>query len=104
MSSTRLNTNLKHFDNFPPEGGCSEGLDAFRFFLNKYPHQYWLVLTLQIVAFSTIKGVVVTTGLYRIKPLRAISQIKYEAIPIGLADESKESLYGRETDRDLRSA
>ena len=27
-----------------------------------------------------------------------------EARPIGLADESKESLYGRETDRDLRSA
>ena len=27
-----------------------------------------------------------------------------EATPIGLADESKESLYGRETDRDLRSA
>ena len=22
----------KHFDNFPPEGGCSEGLDAFRYF------------------------------------------------------------------------
>ena len=27
-----------------------------------------------------------------------------EAAPIGLADESKKSLYGRETDRDLRSA
>ena len=27
-----------------------------------------------------------------------------EATPIGLADESKESLYGRETGRDLRSA
>ena len=27
-----------------------------------------------------------------------------EAIPIGLADETKESLYGRETDRDLRNA
>ena len=27
-----------------------------------------------------------------------------EVIPIGLADESKESLYGRETDRDLRRA
>ena len=27
-----------------------------------------------------------------------------EAISIRLADESKESLYGRETDRDLRSA
>ena len=27
-----------------------------------------------------------------------------EATPIGLADESKESLYGRETDRDLRNA
>ena len=27
-----------------------------------------------------------------------------EATPIGLADEWKESLYGRETDRDLRSA
>ena len=26
-----------------------------------------------------------------------------EATTIGLADESKESLYGRETDRDLRS-
>ena len=26
-----------------------------------------------------------------------------EATPIGLADESKESLYGRETDRDLRN-
>ena len=26
-----------------------------------------------------------------------------EAIPIGLANESKKSLYGRETDRDLRS-
>ena len=25
-----------------------------------------------------------------------------EATPIGLADESKESLYGREADRDLR--
>ena len=24
----------KSFDNFPPKGGCSEGLDAFRFFLN----------------------------------------------------------------------
>ena len=23
----------KYFDNFSPEGGCSEGLDAFRFFL-----------------------------------------------------------------------
>ena len=23
----------KYFDNFPSEGGCSEGLDAFRFFL-----------------------------------------------------------------------
>ena len=27
-----------------------------------------------------------------------------EVTPIGLADESKVSLYGRETDRDLRSA
>ena len=27
-----------------------------------------------------------------------------EATPMGLADESKESLYGRETDRGLRSA
>ena len=27
-----------------------------------------------------------------------------EATPIGLADESKDSLYVRETDRDLRSA
>ena len=27
-----------------------------------------------------------------------------EVTPIGLADESKESLYGRETDRDLRNA
>ena len=27
----------------------------------------------------------------------------YEATPIGLPDESKESLYGRETDRDLSS-
>ena len=27
-----------------------------------------------------------------------------EAASIGLADESKESLYGRETDRDLRNA
>ena len=27
-----------------------------------------------------------------------------EATPIGLADKSKESLYGRETDQDLRSA
>ena len=27
-----------------------------------------------------------------------------EATPIGLADESKESWYGRKTDRDLRSA
>ena len=27
-----------------------------------------------------------------------------EATPIGLADESRESLYGREMDRDLRSA
>ena len=26
-----------------------------------------------------------------------------EAMPIGLVDESKESLYGRETDQDLRS-
>ena len=26
----------KFFDIFSPEGGCSEGLDAFRFFLNKY--------------------------------------------------------------------
>ena len=25
----------KSFDKFPPEGGCSEGLDAFKFFLNK---------------------------------------------------------------------
>ena len=23
----------KYFDNFPPEGGCSEGLDAFKNFL-----------------------------------------------------------------------
>ena len=27
-----------------------------------------------------------------------------EATSVGLADESKESLYGRETDQDLRSA
>ena len=27
-----------------------------------------------------------------------------EATPISLSDESKESLYGRETDRDLRNA
>ena len=26
----------KSLDNFPPEGGCSEGLNAFRFFL-KWP-------------------------------------------------------------------
>ena len=25
----------KPLDNSTPEGGCSEGLDAFRFFLNK---------------------------------------------------------------------
>ena len=24
----------KSFDNFPPEAGCSEGLDAFRFFFS----------------------------------------------------------------------
>ena len=36
---TRLNAIMfspKPFDNFPPEGGCSKGLDAFRFFLKKY--------------------------------------------------------------------
>ena len=27
-----------------------------------------------------------------------------EATPVGLTDESKESLYGRETNRDLRNA
>ena len=27
----------KPLDIFSPEGGCSEGLDAFRFFLNMYP-------------------------------------------------------------------
>ena len=32
------------------------------------------------------------------------SVIFCEATPIGLADESKESMYGRETDRDLRNA
>ena len=26
----------KYFDNFSPEGGCSEGLDAFIFFFNKW--------------------------------------------------------------------
>ena len=26
----------KYFDNFSPEGGCSEGLNAFKFFLNIY--------------------------------------------------------------------
>ena len=25
----------QYFDNFSHEGGCSEGLDAFRFFVNK---------------------------------------------------------------------
>ena len=29
----------KHFDNFSPEGGCSEGLDAFSFF--KTRHWRW---------------------------------------------------------------
>ena len=29
----------KYFDNFPPESGCSEGLDAFRFFLNGGPNR-----------------------------------------------------------------
>ena len=28
----------------------------------------------------------------------------YEATPVGLVDESKESLYGHQTGRDLRSA
>ena len=26
----------KSYDNFSPESGCSEGLDAFRFFLNTH--------------------------------------------------------------------
>ena len=30
---------LKSFDNFPPEGGCSEGLDAFRFFVNRHDYE-----------------------------------------------------------------
>ena len=39
------------------------------------------------------------------KVVIAHSSIEFcEATPIGLADESKESMYGRETDRDLRSA
>ena len=39
------------------------------------------------------------------KVVIAHGSVEYcEATPIGLADESKESLYGCETDRDLRSA
>ena len=39
------------------------------------------------------------------KVVIADGSVKFcEATPIGLSDESKESLYGRETDRDLRSA
>ena len=30
----------KPLDIFSPEGGCSEGLDAFRFFLNSYRDRY----------------------------------------------------------------
>ena len=37
-------------------------------------------------------------------PGEALNYLKFEAIPIGLAEESRESLYGRETDRDLRIA
>ena len=39
------------------------------------------------------------------KVVTAYGSVEFcEATPIGLADESKESLYGRETDRDLRNA
>ena len=39
------------------------------------------------------------------KVVIAHGSVKFcEATPIGLADESNESLYGRETYRDLRSA
>ena len=35
----------KPFDNFPPEGGCSEGLDAFRFSgINAVPHNKHLII------------------------------------------------------------
>ena len=38
------------------------------------------------------------------KPVIANVSVEFcEATPIGLVDESKVSLYGRETDRDLRS-
>ena len=38
-------------------------------------------------------------------PVIAHGNVEFcEAAPIGLVDESKESLYGRKTDRDLRSA
>ena len=44
-----------HLDNFPPEGGCSEGLDAFRFF-RLYPlvvfPLVFLYLEMAYVAFS----------------------------------------------------
>ena len=30
----------KALDIFPPEGGCSKGLDAFRFFLNRSAETY----------------------------------------------------------------
>ena len=33
LSSQCSHLTTKSFDNFPPDGGCSEGLDAFGFFL-----------------------------------------------------------------------
>ena len=54
----------KSADNFPPEGGCSEGLDAFRFFFKMVPgialcvcvfssHPFWTSSSLDVPAGVT---------------------------------------------------
>ena len=42
----------KRFDIFPPTGGCSEGLDAFRFFFTQCPFSLIFLRTFSTVAAS----------------------------------------------------
>ena len=45
----------KSFDNFPPEGGCSEGLEAFRFFLTGPLFPIGIENLIYVIFFVTVR-------------------------------------------------
>ena len=47
----------KYFDNFPPEGGCSECLDTFRFFVNRVTGKVVLYNSIAMYTIDTVSNI-----------------------------------------------